>query len=1382
MANIKEYTIKINGLQQSIDAVDSLNKQLDKLEQRMKTLSSAKVSTGGGSSSRGGNSALSEEERIQKEINKLKQEGQKLDAKIAAAQDEIYKRVDATKQLYKETIADQKALAAQERLTANAYSNTMQGMKQHLADLKAVINATDLGDSDAIQRMTQQANELTNKLKEMEQAYGQFGRNVGNYNNSLKGIEVTIAGVTREFGSSRDAMRTLREELRNLSATEQGQTQYAKELRREYNRLKSAMDDATKSSKFMDEAMDAMQSFAALQQVTQGFSTFFGFDSSEMEKQIARLVALQNVLTGIEKINEQIDTQEGIGKWLSKGSDAVDNFVMKITGAQKRMGMLVKESREATIAVQRLSAGLKLIGGAALFGGIMLISTAIGKIIEDYKRWKDGGYEAGTATEVLNKKLETFAKKIQYIKDVNLDSFFRGLITYEQYVSSQTTLLTTEINALIASLGELQRVDFSKPSGSIFGGINLGYGKTEGEALENAKRRFNELARAIDEVENAGGSEFVKWIRNIVGLGNDVDRLKREFQELGEGISQNLLVEMEEVATKVQIEMKTLGSLTSETRDKVRELVRELEHGETTNSILDNVDKFSSKGQFYVNQINLLRTAFKELGKTLGESSDVDPGKIVQLQIDAMKDGLAKQKAQAELNRKQELAEAGENAEMIKAINAKYNRQILEAEKSHNRDMRAAYADLYSLRIQAMREGWEKQKKELEHERNERIRQVQDDEKLVGERTKAINDLYNKRILEAKRDWAYEMQKVYEDMYANIEAINRDAFQREVSNSEQSVSNKQSETKGSAWRGVIDINNPNNIQDRIKYYNDILKIDLDASKRQQQIRQESLDKQLEYDKKEEERRHKSVADAKTVQAVMTEISKIPEPSDADYARIEEKIQQQLSGMRGELVDAYNEGKMDFKDFVKLIEKEQEAHNAKMNSLEKEYSTQTKANTQQGLDELKSLYSNYYTDLLSTIRTRQDDVSRLMSQQPVVDNAGWGVINVGKTRKNYDLAEDSYKSIAQDIKNTKQQLKADLDSDKITAEDFFMRNAELDAMEKSVDDSLKNIKEKQKNLIGDFIQSIEKYVQAAFSSFNEIMNAVWDAQDNQFEKEQEYLDKLNDELDKKLDEQQEIISEHKSTIDSIEDELANARGSRRQHLIDQINAEIEAQRRAQKEEKKIQKEKEAAQKKQDALELKRKKAEYKRNMLQAIVNGAMAVTMAAVNSWPIPAIPMMALAGATTAAQIAIMASNKPYAKGGLLEGKSHAQGGIPIPGTGIEVEGKEYVIRKKSTAQNIDILDYINKSERKLDLSDFIDFYAGKAKKNITSMSPRTKFADGGALPMLNNNYTFDDRLLTAFEDYSNRPVVVAVTEILNKADNIKAVQTLAGLNPISSI
>ena len=261
-----------------------------------------------------------------------------------------------------------------------------------------------------------------------------------------------------------------------------------------------------------------------------------------------------------------------------------------------------------------------------------------------------------------------------------------------------------------------------------------------------------------------------------------------------------------------------------------------------------------------------------------------------------------------------------------------------------------------------------------------------------------------------------------------------------------------------------------------------------------------------------------------------------------------------------------------------------------------------------------------------------------------------------------------------------------------------------------------------------------------------------------------------------------MEQHKSAIDSIEDELANSRGSRRQHLIDQLNAEMAAERAAAKQKQKIEKEQEKAQKRQDALDLKRKKAQYKRDLTQAIVNGAMAVTYAAINAWPIPAVPMMALAAATTAAQIAIMSANKPYAKGGQLEGgvaqgKRHRDGGIPVLGGRASIEGGEFITNRVTTQKNVEVLDFINSKHKKLTLDDFVDFYGGsKVRNNIISSTPKRVFEDGGVIPTLRNDYGIDDRLLTAIEYYNNRPVVVSVVDINKKQADVRRVQTLAGL------
>lgn len=1364
MANTKEYKIVINGLTESINAVESLNKQLDALEKRMEKINASKVSTGGGSSaSRSNVSALSEEEAIQKEINKLKQQGAQLDAKIAASQDEIFKRVDATKQLYKETLADQKAIAAQERLTANAYSNTMQGMKQQLADIKAVINTTDLGDSDKIKKLTQQANELTQKLKEMEEAYGQFGRNVGNYQSAFDGLDkltIEIGGVAREFGSAREAAKTFKNELTALEMQGKGNTEEAKELRKAYNQLKSAMDDATKSSKAMDNAMDWMTSFTAIASIGNGIKGFFGFDDNEITKSIQKLVALQSVLNGIENIRKQMDTGEGIGAILSKGSQGVDKFVASITGAQLGVEGLTKSSRLATVAVRSLSIAMKGLG-------IGLIITAISGLVDMVQKAGTAiqGYFKGNAdlidaSHAITTTIEAENNALKKQQDIVSSNFMKGYIDETNqsimqfantinYLADQELALWKQSNIVGESLKNFNKIieeGWGKNGVSINTDFADFFTKDVPVFIKNidgAKEAWKDFYKAVKsdkDILSSGHSDTIaKWLWSFVATADDA---KDTLVSIGQVIAASWAKSILEINLSTESGIKELGKL-----------IDELNNDQVTRSVLMNLGDYFDDKEVISRIQNVIKYA-QELNDAFNfEKSDTDrnvPGKgyeyYEQVRIDAMKDGAEKIRRQNKLNHDKEIAELDRYGQLTdehrKQIDAKYNRQLQEQLKVVNQQQRDAENDLINLRLQMMKEGFEKEKAQLNQERKERIQKVVQSGILVGERTVAINNLYDKKIADAKKKWAADILKTYQDLYQNIQELNRATFNMEGDNAQINVENRAAQNKQNAGYSLI---NPATFDDSKtleEYYRRVLEIEKKASDMEARIRQERLDKELEYNKQEENLRHERLANI----------------DNGEY-------KQQLEA-----------GKITQEQYDELMEDEKNAHNARMNALDKEYAAQSTQVIKDQLEEQQRLYNQYYSSIISDLKKDKQKIDTIMTKQPVVDTQGWNVVNMKKTSENYNTALTQYEELKKNIIKKQQELDEALKAKRISPEDFAMRKAELKDEMKAIDEAVKNVKDRQKQLVAEFVQSLMPYVQAAVDSFQNIMSSLWDAQDVQFDKEQEYLDKLNEELDKKLQEQEDIIDRHKSAVDSIEEELATARGDRRQHLIDQLNAEMAAQRAAAAEEKKIQKQKEAAEKKQDELEKKRKQAQYKRDMLQAIVNGAMAVTYAAINAWPIPAVPMMALAAATTAAQVAIMANNKPYAKGGLLEGKSHAQGGIPIPGTGIEVEGKEYVIRKSSTAKNIDLLDYINKSERKLSLDDFIDFYGGKVKRNVKSMSPGRKYADGGSLPTISNNYTFDDRLLSAFEDYSNRPVQVSVVDINNRQEAVRNVQVLAGI------
>jgi hypothetical protein len=229
--------------------------------------------------------------------------------------------------------------------------------------------------------------------------------------------------------------------------------------------------------------------------------------------------------------------------------------------------------------------------------------------------------------------------------------------------------------------------------------------------------------------------------------------------------------------------------------------------------------------------------------------------------------------------------------------------------------------------------------------------------------------------------------------------------------------------------------------------------------------------------------------------------------------------------------------------------------------------------------------------------------------------------------------------------------------------------------------------------------------------------------------------------------------------------------------------MQAQREARRQEEKIQKEKEKAEKKQEQLDKQRREEEYERNVKQAFISWHLSIANGLATQPFMPVgIAMGALATALGAVQYALVKSQKPYAKGGQLDGgvaqgKRHRDGGIPVLGGRASIEGGEFITNRITTQNNVDVLDFINSRHKKLSLDDFINFYSsGKLKKNISSMSPRTAFADGGVIPTISNDIDINDRLVSAMEAYAERPVVVSVVDINNRQNAVKNVQVLAGL------
>ena len=1376
----KVYQIEINGVKESVAAVESLNKQLNELENRIKALEKSTISvnsssSGGGSSKGGNNSALTEEERLQKEINKLKQEGAQLDAKIAASQDEIYKRVDATKQLYKETIADQKAIAAQERLTADAYSNTMVGMKQHLADLKAVIQTTDLGESDQIKKMTQEANGLTTKLKEMEEAYGQFGRNVGNYKSAadgFKGLAIQVGDVTKEFDNAKQALKELKKERDTLAVKSdlgiisEAEAKRLEDLVPTVAQLQSAIEDAGKP---MDTLMDTMQSFVAITQVSKGLGAFFGFDSTEIDKTIKNLVALQNAMQGLQTIQKQIQERQGVGAWIAPFTTQIDKATAKLLTFNTALLGTGKAAKVAGVAIKGFSKALKVAFSAGILVVVDLLVEGLMELVDSFKKVDEA---AERTAEVQKDIAEAYGqaqgKLIQY--KTKVDSF-NGSKKEEKKLVEELNKEFGSTLGTYKSLAEWQ--DVLKKKGEAYIQTLINQAKAQA-ALNEVTAAYMNLE---DVKQKAAKGDYSHWYQS---RQQDAEAAARAVEEANKRIEK-----AEENLRK-----------TIETNDKYAK-----SHG--MGDYAPQIEKNANKA----------KNAVAEVEK-----------EMAQLRISVMKEGLNKTITQLEEERKQRIAKLRENGNYYKKeeaeVNAIIDKKILDAKEKHAKDIENVYKDMWdkinanSLEntrklVSMAEEAIAIQKQHLEDSANEYFRQGIGSYGIQGKNQLSPTTQFSLGInSENKSEFITEM-KDYIDLLREAQTAENEynASYHEFYNE----FNKLSEEQRGKLNMDLDLqkNYFEELKEQLNEYADLLKEKygkeaFEGAKTALTNESYSSDLTSMFNQR-----------ISAVEAYWAKRKKI-EGENADNLYKQQIVEAQKAWEResGATWDAYQKELKAADDFYKkkleLIEqnekdgtittKEAELEKRELEAEYKKTSKQMYQNyalkdetlrvehnnkvvklEQDKNNKLKGVNAEYYQDALQELRDFQTAQSDLESRQPVKN--AWGITNRGKTNDNNRNLLASYEAMASKIQEKRAQVNRDFQNGIIDKKVFDSTIRELDRFSSDLGEKMDKVKKDLSfgEAVRQFVEDIQIYLQAALQSFQTIMSAVWDAEDNAFDDEQAEIDKENAALDEKLSEQEAIVEKHKSAIESIEDELATARGDRRQHLIDQLNAEMAAQRAAAKEEQKIQKQKEAMQKKQDELDKKRKKAQYKRDMMQAIVSGALAVVngLATVPFLP-TGVAMAALAAATTAAQIAIMASNKPYAKGGQLDGgvaqgNRHRDGGIKVLGGRAEIEGGEFITNRQTTAKNVDLLEFINSKKKRIDINDLMEFYSTTPRKSIKSV--RSKFEDGGFIPSLPSSLDIRDQLQNVVINQDNRPIVVSVVDINNKQEDVRRVQALAGMD-----
>lgn len=528
------FTIQINGLTESVDAVKSLNEELRECEGIIKNLKDAKidvkVSAGTTKPTEKVSSGKSGDSKVELDVEKEKTK--QLEMQNDALREQYVER-ERLKQANKESLDDIKQEAkgyAEINDGVKTYANTLNGMSAELKDIKKELRNTDI-DTEDFDILTKRAAELNEQLREAEAAYGQMGRTVGRYyENILQALrdwdDEKEFSMNLNFSGAEGSLKDLKNQLAELK-------QYWAYLSPD----DANFDKTAKAIKSLNQQIEDMESSLkdvgaeANSAFTGRFTTTIGGVEASFSNASEACEALRKKLVAMRVAGEENTPmyQEIIQlvRRLSKEVQTANQQIAGMTKTTQNMGKV--------IGVMKGLSGLAALGQgiAGLFGGAsedldkfikrfasMSMVLAGLKELQELVESGDGawGKFAQSVDKALNKmvsplsKVEELTKTIKDLTIANKElSDMQANINFQDEKWSQ---LSNELITVTGNCKELQDVFNEISNLDSFGPLNnVPTDKLDdlNDVVTKLKDKFPELSGTIDDfIDSCKDSDYVQ--------------------------------------------------------------------------------------------------------------------------------------------------------------------------------------------------------------------------------------------------------------------------------------------------------------------------------------------------------------------------------------------------------------------------------------------------------------------------------------------------------------------------------------------------------------------------------------------------------------------------------------------------------------------------------------------------------------------------------------------------------------------------------------------------------------------------------------------------------------------------------------------------------
>lgn len=569
-------------------------------------------------------------------------------------------------------------------------------------------------------------------------------------------------------------------------------------------------------------------------------------------------------------------------------------------------------------------------------------------------------------------------------------------------------------------------------------------------------------------------------------------------------------------------------------------------------------------------------------------------------------------------------------------------------------------------------------------------------------------------------------------------------------------------------------------------------------KEKEEDKQEKVSKEDLLRKEEELKREKLRIEESTLEAEL-KIAETKLKSEADTADKVRELQIQLRAKKKEISEAELEAEKEkFDKMMELARKQNEDTSA----LQKLWEDVNKEHINISNNELLKIQKEHEAKIIEIIEQSEKDKTTIRkkylddmlkeiteAQKNATEKDDHGLIDTKKTKKNLsELAEQTKTYLAELAKDYTEKSKIiddQLKNEEVGSDKYKALMAEKAALDKQYTKDLKTGKEKEKEVIkaqetvfSDSMKTLKEKMEDVWKKIGDGLKSATGIVTEIFDEQIRDIKERLTETTKELEGVVQKRKDTQSTLNSLEEQAKNASGGRAAVLQAQIATQMQANEDLARQEQELAKKKEKLEKDAAKKEKAKQKIDLGNKLIASVANTAIAVVQAlTVNPFPVGVV-MASLAGAMGAVQTGIIARQiSKLEDGGLLRGKRHAQGGMRIEGTNIEVEGDEYVVNRASTNKNLGLLEYINRERRQLSAAD-VNTYFSRSGETGRSATLSRMYEDGGKLTNLETigsvTAAADSKVIEAISQINFRPVV-SVVDISNAQNKLTEIREIAG-------